>query len=106
MTRIETLQELLERVEAGDNPHDGDEPFTGAEMATLAHALDQVAPDDLVIYWRGPVGLAPRTLREAAATLSERGLCLLTQRIVEAPMDETRLAEYIAVKAKPRVVTR
>jgi hypothetical protein len=74
---------------------------SGSEEAVIAQALDRVEPGDLVVYHRGLSGSAPRSIKEAAMLLHDRGLCLLTQRITaERNQDGERIVDYLAIKAR------
>jgi hypothetical protein len=74
---------------------------SGSEEAVIAQALDRVEPGDLVVYHRGVSGSAPRSIKEAAMLLHDRGLCLLTQRITaERNQDGERIVDYLAIKAR------
>lgn len=74
---------------------------SGSEEAVIAQALDRVEPGDLVVYHRGVSGSAPRSIKEAAMLLHDRGLCLLTQRITaDHDQDGKRIVDYLAIKTK------
>jgi len=74
---------------------------SGSEEAVIAQALDRVEPGDLVVYHRGTSGSAPRSIKEAAMLLHDRGLCLLTQRITgDRNQDGERIVDYLAIKTR------
>lgn len=74
---------------------------SGCEEAVIAQALDRVEPGDLVVYHRGTSGSAPRSVKEAAMLLHDRGLCLLTQRITaERNQGGERIVDYLAIKTR------
>ena len=73
----------------------------GSEEAVIAQALDRVEPGDLVVYYRGTSGSAPRSIKVAAMLLHDRGLCLLTQRITaERNQNGERIVDYLAIKTR------
>jgi len=76
---------------------------SGSEEAVIAEALDRVEPGDLVVYYRGASGSAPRSIKAAAITLYDRGLCLLTQRITADRTGEgERIVDFLAIKMGKR----
>lgn len=74
----------------------------GSEAAVLAEALDRAEPGDLVVYHTGETGSCPRSMKEAARILHDKGACLLTQRITGQERGGERIVDYLAVKVKGR----
>lgn len=78
-----------------------------SHLIRLADQLDKMEADEGFIYWTGKAlgGRPQNALLEAARILQDRGVCTLCQRIrpdTRSLADFQRVAEYIAIKSKPR----